>query len=70
MLVLTRGLGQAIVLGEDIRLTIVAVRGKNIRLAIDAPAAVRIRRAELVDRPCSTAACEKSAGMGLDCQAA
>jgi carbon storage regulator len=47
MLVLTRKRGQEIVVGERIRITVVEVRGKVVRLGIDAPEAVRVRRGEL-----------------------
>lgn len=47
MLVLTRNPGQEIVLGEGIVITVVAVRGKQVRLGIKAPKNVHIRREEL-----------------------
>lgn len=47
MLVLTRRIGETIVLGDVIELTVAEVRGGKVRLAISAPEAVRIRRAEL-----------------------
>lgn len=47
MLVLARGIGQEIVIGPETRLRVVAVVGNRVRLAIDAPPHVRVRRAEL-----------------------
>lgn len=48
MLVLTRGVGETIYVGEDIRIKVVGVEGKKARILIDAPQEVHIRRAELV----------------------
>jgi carbon storage regulator len=47
MLVLSRKLGEKVVIGRSIVLTVVAVKGNRVRLAFDAPGHVRIRRAEL-----------------------
>jgi carbon storage regulator len=51
MLVLSRKPGEQVVLGNGVTLTVVAVRGERVRLAFDAPAQVRIRRAELAPSP-------------------
>lgn len=50
MLVLTRQIGQAFVLGSDITIRVVSVKGNNIRLGIDAPEHIAIVREELADR--------------------
>lgn len=50
MLVLTRRAGQTIHLGEQIKITMVRVRGGQVRLAVDAPKDVPIRRGELTAR--------------------
>ncbi len=46
MLVLTRKSGQALLLGDDIRVVVLGVEGSQVRLGIEAPQAVRVRRAE------------------------
>jgi carbon storage regulator len=54
MLVLSRRPGQEIVIGDEVRLTVVSIRGNTVRLGITAPAETRVRRAELrraADRP-------------------
>jgi carbon storage regulator len=48
MLVLTRKCGEEIWIGEQIRFFVVDVRRRCVKLAIDAPASVIIRRGELV----------------------
>jgi carbon storage regulator len=47
MLVLSRRESQRIRLGESIVLTIVRVNGDRVRVGIEAPADIRVRRAEL-----------------------
>jgi len=48
MLVLSRKIGQRIVIGEDIVLTILDIRGGQVRLGIDAPRSQPIYREELM----------------------
>jgi carbon storage regulator CsrA len=50
MLVLSRKLGEKVVIGGHITLTVVEVRGNQVRLAIDAPKHIRILRGELARR--------------------
>lgn len=49
MLVLKREFGQAIVIGDDIRVMVVGVRGNQVRIGIEAPAAVAVHRQEVYD---------------------
>lgn len=49
MLVLTRKLNEEIVIGDNIRITVVDVRGGRIRLGISAPTEVPIRRSEMAE---------------------
>ncbi|QDU78391.1 hypothetical protein Pla110_00920 [Polystyrenella longa] len=50
MLVLTRKTEESIKIGSDITIQIVAIQGKRVRIAIDAPASVIIKRAELEEK--------------------
>ncbi|HEV3449038.1 MAG TPA: carbon storage regulator [Gemmataceae bacterium] len=47
MLVLTRHVGEEIVIGDDICVTVVAVQGDRVRLGIKAPPAVCVDRKEV-----------------------
>lgn len=47
MLVLTRKAGETICLGNDIRIKVVKIRGNQVRIAIEAPREVSIRREEI-----------------------
>lgn len=49
MLVLTRKPGERIVIGDNIVITIVEIKGDNIRVAIDAPKEIKIYRGELYE---------------------
>lgn len=49
MLALTRKIGERIVIGNGIIVTVADIRGDNIRLAIDAPRDVKIYRGEIYD---------------------
>jgi carbon storage regulator len=52
MLILTRKPGEGILIGDDIRITIVEIKGGGIRIGIDAPADRKIYRQEVYDRIC------------------
>ena len=49
MLVLTRKVDEKIVIGDEIVVTVVAVRGNTIRLGIDAPRSIPVYREEIYD---------------------
>jgi carbon storage regulator len=57
MLVLSRRVGEEIVIGEHVRVVVVEVRGERVRLGICAPASVQVDRQEVRQRrtmePCS-----------------
>ncbi len=50
MLVLSRHIGQTIVIGRDISVKVVAIRGGSVRLGIEAPRQVVVDRQEIHDR--------------------
>lgn len=50
MLILTRGLGQAIVVGDDIKVSILGIRGGQIRLGIEAPRELSVHREEIYSK--------------------
>jgi carbon storage regulator len=49
MLVLSRKLGEKVVIAGGITITVVSVSGNNVRVAFDAPDRVRIVRSELLN---------------------
>ncbi len=54
MLVLTRKANEQILIGDDIKITLVRVRGNSVRIGIEAPREVRVVRGELADRDDAT----------------
>ncbi len=50
MLVLSRKVGQRIVIGDSIQLVVVAVQGNRVKLGIEAPDGMSIHRAEVFAR--------------------
>jgi carbon storage regulator len=48
MLVLSRKLNQTILLGQDIRITVLAIDGNDVKLGIDAPRNITVLRQEVV----------------------
>ena len=48
MLVLSRRVGESVVVGDDIAITILEVRGDIVRVGIEAPREVKVHRAELL----------------------
>ena len=49
MLVLSRQSDETIIIGDNIRVTIVEVRGDKVRIGIDAPRDVAVHRQEIYD---------------------
>ncbi|WP_182112611.1 carbon storage regulator CsrA [Actinotalea sp. JY-7876] len=49
MLVLSRRVGERLVIGDNIVITIIDVRSDGVRIGIDAPRDVRVNRAEVLE---------------------
>lgn len=49
MLVLSRQSDETIIIGDNIRVTIVEVRGDKVRIGIDAPRNISVHRQEIYD---------------------
>lgn len=50
MLILTRHTGETICIGDDVAVTILGVKGNQVRVGIAAPANVSVHREEIYDR--------------------
>lgn len=49
MLVLSRRAGEKVVIGDDVTITVIEVRGDVVRIGIDAPRSVSVNRWELLE---------------------
>lgn len=49
MLVLSRRVGERLMIGDDIVLTVLEVRSDGVRLGIDAPRSIAVNRAEVIE---------------------
>ena len=50
MLVITRRPNQSLHIGRDVTVTVIQVKGNDVRIAIDAPRHVRVLRGEILHR--------------------
>lgn len=50
MLILTRRVGESIMLGDDITITVLGVNGNQVRLGTAAPSTVEVHREEIYQR--------------------
>jgi carbon storage regulator len=50
MLILTRNIGETICIGDDVTVTVLAIRGNQVRLGTKAPDSVPVHRLEIYER--------------------
>lgn len=50
MLILSRRVGEAVTIGADVTITVLSVKGNQIRLGIQAPKSVAVHRQEIYNR--------------------
>jgi carbon storage regulator len=50
LLILTRKVGEALKVGEDVTVTVMAVKGNQVRIGINAPKDVAVHREEIYEK--------------------
>ena len=50
MLILTRRVGESVVIGEEVTVTVLGVKGNQVRIGVNAPKTVSVHREEIFDR--------------------
>ena len=50
MLILTRRVGETVIIGNDVDVTVLAVKGNQVRLGVKAPREVPVHREEIFQR--------------------
>ena len=50
MLILTRKVGEALMVGTEVTVTVMAVKGNQVRIGINAPKNVEVHREEIYER--------------------
>ena len=56
MLILTRRVGESLMIGDDVTITVLGVKGNQVRIGVDAPKEVAVHREEILERIESAAA--------------
>ena len=50
MLILSRRVDEALKIGDEVTVTVLSIKGKQVRLGIDAPPEISVHREEIFDR--------------------
>jgi len=50
MLILTRRVGESLIIGDNVTLTVLGVKGNQVRVGVDAPRDVTVHREEIAKR--------------------
>lgn len=50
MLILTRKVGEVLLVGDDVEITVLSIRGNQVKLGVNAPKEISVHRQEIYDK--------------------
>lgn len=62
VLILTRRVGEKVMIGDDVSVTVLRVKGNQVRLGVEAPKSVSVQREEIFNRMKSEAEGHEASG--------
>lgn len=60
MLILTRKIGEVLLVGDDVEITVLSIRGNQVKLGVNAPKEISVHRQEIYEKIKASAEEEKS----------
>ena len=65
MLILTRRVVESLIIGDDVTITVLGVKGNQVRIGVNAPRDVAVHREEILNRIQADAASDREEEEGL-----